>query len=449
MKRTRVILSIVCLLLTAGVVLTSASVTSEDVAHWPQWRGPFHTGVARTPAPTEFSETKNVKWKVPIAGRGHSTPIIWGDRIFLTTAVPTAGAQAAQAASASPERAGRNPNGGAGFGVEHRFVVMSIDRKSGKVLWEKTAKVATPEGGYHRTYGSLASNSPVTDGRHLFVSFGSYGIYCYDFDGKLIWEKDLGVRMKMRNDFGEGVAPVVHGDRLIQTFDQEAGSFVVVLDKRNGKELWRKTRDEISAWSTPLVIEHKGKKQTIISATKKVRSYDLDTGNIIWEAAGLGANVIPAPVHQDGTVFVMSGFRDPKLMAIRLDREGDLTGTDAILWSQTRGLSYTPSPVLFENKFYALTDNGMLSCFDVKTGQPYYQQTRVGNADSFKASPVAADGKIYVASETGVVTVIKAGEKYEVVATNNMENQIFISSPIIAAGNLFLRSQNQLFCIGN
>ena len=289
----------------------------------------------------------------------------------------------------------------------------------------------------------------MTDGKHLFVSFGSYGIYCFDFNGKQIWEKDLGVRMKMRNDFGEGAAPVVYGDRLIQTFDQETGSFVVVLDKRNGKELWRKSRDEVSAWSTPLVVEHKGKKQTIISATKKVRSYDLDSGNVIWECGGLGANVIPAPIHQDGTVFVMSGFRDPKLMAIRIDREGDLTGSDAILWSQTRGLSYTPSPVLYQDKFYTLTDNGMLSCFDAKTGQPYYHQTRVGSADSFKASPVGADGKLYVASETGVITVVKMGEKFEVLATNTLENQIFISSPIVAGGNLFLRSQNQLFCIGN
>ena len=447
MKRKRSVLMLTGLLLAIGIAGGNAAFeihANADEAHWPQWRGPFLTGVARGAAPIEFSDTKNIKWKTEVPGRGHSTPIIWGDRLFLTTAVSGAAAQP----DAGQPRAGRNPAGGGGSGLEHRFVVMCFDRKTGKVLWQKTAKTTVPETGYHRTYGSFASNSPTTDGKYLYVSFGSYGIYCYDFNGKLIWEKDLGVKMQMRNDFGEGVAPVIYGNSLIQTFDQEVNSFVVVLDKRTGKELWRKTRDEISAWATPLVIEHKGKKQTIISATKKVRSYDLDSGELIWECAGLGANVIPAPVSQGDVVYVMSGFRDPKLMAIKLGREGDLTGSDAILWSQTRGLSYTPSPVLHENKYYALTDNGLLSCFDANTGKVFYQQSRVGQADSFKASPIAADGKLYTASETGAVTVVKMGETFEILATNRFEDQIFISSPIVAEGNLYLRSQKYLFCVG-
>ncbi|MEP7274570.1 MAG: PQQ-binding-like beta-propeller repeat protein, partial [Acidobacteriota bacterium] len=329
----------------------------------------------------------------------------------------------------------------------HKLVVMAVDRRSGKVLWERVAKVIRPHEGYHRTYGSFASNSPVTDGKYLYASFGSNGIYCYDFNGKLIWERDLGVRMRMRNEFGEGAAPVVHGNRLIMTFDQEADSFVVVLDKTNGKELWREKRDEISSWSTPLVVEHKGKKHAIVSATRKVRSYDLETGGLLWECAGLGGNVIPAPVSLNDTVYVMSGFRDPKLMAIRLDRTGDISGTDAVLWSQTRGLSYTPSPVLFDDKLYALTDNGLLSCFNIKTGEPHYLQTRLPQTDTFKASPIGANGRLYLASENGVITVIKMGEKFEVIATNVMEDQIFIASPVVALGDLLLRSQNQLFCI--
>jgi outer membrane protein assembly factor BamB len=416
--------------------------SSNDLGHWPHWRGPFFNGMARGGAPVEFGEPKNVKWKLAIPGRGFSTPVVWGDKIFLTTAVPTGktGGQARQS---------RHPNGGAGSGEEHRFLVMCVDRKTGKTLWEQTAKTTAPHEGYHRTYGSFASNSPLTDGNHLFVSFGSRGIYCYDLDGKLVWERDLGVRMQMRNEFGEGVAPVLAGEALILPFDQETDSFIVALDKRNGKELWRTKRDEVSAWAAPLVVEHKGRQQVVTSATNKVRSYDSASGKLIWECAGLGTNVIPAPVYQNDLVFAMSGHRDPKLLAIRLGREGDLTGTDAVVWSQTRGTSYTASPVLHENKLYALTDNAVLSCFNATTGEPYYHQKRLPQPDSFKASPVGAAGKLYLASESGVVTVVKLGEQFEVLATNTLADQMFVASPVVAAGELFLRSTTHLFCISD
>jgi outer membrane protein assembly factor BamB len=324
---------------------------------------------------------------------------------------------------------------------------MCLDRRTGKTVWERVAKVAIPHEGYHRTYGSFASNAPLTDGRFLYASFGSRGIYCYDLNGKLAWEKDLGVKMRMRLGFGEGVAPTIHGNLLIHPFDQESGSFVVALDKRNGKEVWRVARDEISAWATPLVIDHKGKKQVVLSASKRVRAYDPENGKVIWECGGLGSNVIPHPVQHNDIVLTMSGHREPKLMAIRLGREGDLTGTDALLWSHTRGTSYTASPVLHDNKFYALTDNGVLSCFNATTGEPYYQQKRLPQSDSFKASPIGAGGKLYLASESGMVTVIKMGEQFEVLANNSLEDQVFIASPIVADGELFLRSKTHLFCI--
>jgi outer membrane protein assembly factor BamB len=409
--------------------------------------------MAPSDAPTAWSDTKNIKWKMAIPGRGNSTPVIWGNKIFLTTAVPTGSAPAAPPAAQAPGDQGRggrrggSPGGGAGPQVEHKFVVMCLDKNTGKVLWEKTAKTAAPHEGHHRAYGSFASNSPVTDGKYLYAFFGSRGIYCYDLNGKLIWEKDLGVQMKMRLQFGEGIAPVVHDDRVILNFDHEAGSFIVALDKNTGKELWRTPRDEGSNWALPLVVEHAGQKQIVVSATKKVRSYDFKTGKLIWECAGLGANTIPAPVYQDGIVYVMSGFRDPKLMAIRLGKEGDLTGTDAVVWSATRALSYTPSPVLYDNKFYALTDNGFVSCFNAKTGEPYYHQVRLPKPYSFKASPVGAGGKLYLASENGDVIILKMGEKFEVLATNTLADQVFIASPVIVGGELFLRSQSNLFCI--
>ena len=443
-----------CLVLCSTLLLVSFAgeglAQGSTQAHWPQWRGPFFNGLARGDAPTEWNDTKNIKWKANIPGRGFSTPVIWGDRIFLTTAVPTGKPATAQptATDQAPGGGGRRAGGDAGPQAEHRFDVLALDRKTGKLLWQKTAKVAVPHEGYHRTYGSFASNSPSTDGRYVYVSFGSRGIYCYDFNGKLIWEKDVGVQMKMRLAFGEGSAPLLMDDRLIAVFDHEGGgSFIVALDKRTGKELWRVPRDEGSSWSTPLAIQHNGRTQVVVPATRKVRSYDPQNGNVLWEAAGLGSNVIPVPVYSDDLVYVMSGHRDPRLMAVKLGKEGDLTNSDAIVWNHTRGLAYTTSPVLHENKLYVVTDNGMVSAFNAVTGEPFYAQVRLPGSYNFKASPVAANGKLYLATENEDVVVLKLGEKFEVLATNKLADQVFIATPVIADGEIFLRGQNTLFCI--
>lgn len=427
------------------ILACCVSVQAQSSAHWPQWRGPFFNGVARGDAPAVWSDTSNIKWKTSIPGRGHSTPVIWGNRIFLTTAIPI---------GKPVEPAANNEQGGqrraaAGPQVEHQFVVLSLDRATGKTVWQRTARTATPHEGFHRAYGSFASNSPATDGKYVYASFGSRGIYCYDFNGKLIWEKDLGVQMKMRLAFGEGSAPLLHGDRLFLVFDHEAESFIVALDKRNGKELWRAARDERSSWSTPLAIEHGGRTEIVVSATNKVRSYDAQTGKILWESAGLGANAIPVPVSQNGVVFVMSGYRDPKLMAIKLGKQGDITGSDAIMWSHTRGVPYTASPVLYDNKLYVVTDNGMVSAFNATTGVPHYSQTRLPKSYNIKASPIGANGKLYLATEDGDVVVLRMGEKFEVLGTNTLTDQLFIAAPVIAGGELFLRGQNTLFCIAD
>ena len=451
MKKTTLVVSLAVLLTVTLCVLVQA----QTAAHWPQWRGPFFNGMARGDAPTVWSDTSNIKWKTEIPGRGHSTPVIWGDRIFVTTAVPV-GTPAPTPAPTEPaaaqgqggeRRGGRGPGGGAGPLVEHRFDVLALDRKTGKILWQRTAKTATPHEGYHRAYGSFASNSPATDGKYVYASFGSRGIYCYDFNGKLIWEKGLDVQMKMRLAFGEGAAPLIVGDRLFLVFDHEGGSFIVALDKRNGKELWRAARDEPSSWSTPLAIEHGGRTEIVVSATNKVRSYDPENGKVLWESAGLGSNAIPVPVYNNGMVYVMSGHRDPKLMAIKLGKQGDLTGSDAIVWSHTRGVPYTASPVLFDNKLYVVTDSGMVSAFNAATGEPYYAQTRLPKSANLKASLVGANGKLYLATEDGDVVVLKMGEKFEVIATNHLTDQVFIATPVIAAGELYLRGQNTLFCI--
>jgi outer membrane protein assembly factor BamB len=424
----------------AFLLIPCALFAADD--DWPRWRGPNDDGMARGDVPLEWSDTKNIAWRMQDPGRGFSSPVIWGDKIFLTTAAPTQGAPA----PAAPQPSERGAGGGAGAGIEHKFVVLCLDRHTGKILWEHVAKVATPHEGYHRRYGSFASNSPVTDDKHLYAFFGSRGLYKYDLNGKLIWEKQFSP-MRMRLQFGEGSAAVLDGDTLFLKFDQEEGSYMLALDKQTGKEIWRATRDEISSWSAPLVIGHNGAKQVVVSASNKVRSYDAATGKLIWETAGLGSNVIPAPVAANGLVYVMSGHRQPNLLAIRLGREGDLTGTDAIAWTNNRGNPYSSSPVLHENKLYFVTDSGMLSCLNALTGEAYYLQQRLPKAYNFKSSPVGANGRLYLATEDDDVVVVKMGEKYEVLATNTLTDQMFIATPAIAGGSLYLRSQDALYCI--
>jgi outer membrane protein assembly factor BamB len=407
----------------ALLLIPSAALCGE--ADWPRWRGPSDTGMARGDAPLKWSDTEHIAWKAAIPGRGFSSPVAWGNQIFLTTAVPV---------------------GGSGGLVEHQFKVMSLDRKTGKLVWEKTPRVATPHQTHHQQYGSFASNSPITDGRHLYAFFGSRGLYCYTLAGELVWQKDFGT-LRMFMNFGEGAWTAIDGDKLIVVLDHEGESFLVALDKRDGKELWRTPRQGNTNWSGPYITSHEGRKQVIVSASRESVGYDLETGKPIWSAKGLGQNTIPAPIAVDGLVLVMSGFRNPNLMAIKLGRDGDLTGTDAVVWQNQRGNSYTASPVLHDGKFYFVTDNGVLSCFDAKTGKPYYQQERLPKPYNFKASPVGANGKLYLASENEDVIVVRMGEKYEVLATNTLAGQTFIATPAILDGEIYLRGQNTLFCI--
>jgi len=417
---------------------------------WPRWRGPADNGMARGDAPLTWSDTEHVAWKYAIPGKGNSSPVIWGDRIFITTAVPAASAPApappADAVPPSGQGRGRGMQSGGAVGVDHKFVLMCFNRNTGKLLWERVAKVAAPHEGYHPRYGSYASNSPVTDGKMVYAFFGSRGIYAYDLDGKLIWQKDFPPQ-RMKLQFGEGAAPALDGGTLYLKFDQERDSLLLALEARTGRELWRVPREEQTSWSQPLVVTAGDKKQLVVSASSKVRSYDTLTGKLIWETSGLGANVIPAPVSGGGLVFVMSGYQRPKLMAIRLSAEGDLTGSQSIIWTNDRGNTYTASPVLNDGKLYFITDNGMLSCLDAKTGQPYYQQQRLPKPYNFKSSPVGVKDRLYLSTEEGDVVVVRMGEKYEVLATNTLNDQSFIATPAVAGGSLYLRSETTLFCI--
>ena len=421
-------------LLIIGIVLGSSVLAETDPEaekFWAQWRGPYATGVSTTAnPPMQWSETKNIRWKIEIPGRGSASPVVWGDRIFLVTAVPM---------DASLKES-HTPLGGFRPRKMHRFVVMAIDRSDGRVIWERTATEDTPHEATHQDNGTWASGSASTDGERVYAYFESRGLYVYDMDGNLVWEKDLGDK-GMRNQFGEGSTPALYEDRIVIVWDHLGGqSYVVVLDKNTGAEVWRADRDEIDTWATPLVVEHGGREQVIVPGMNRLRSYDLQNGEIVWESEGLTMNPIPSPVGADGMVFAMSGFRGNNLKAIRLaGASGDITGTDRIAWELTRDTPYVPSPLLYDGILYFLkTNSGILSALDAETGQPHFALQRLEGVPNVFASPVGAAGRVYLPGRDGTTLVIRHGNEYEILASNTLDDG-FDASPALVDNEILLR----------
>ena len=403
---------------------------------WPQWRGPHATGVSTTATPPlQWSDTRNIRWKVEIPGRGSASPVIWGDRIFLLTAVP----------SGVPIDASHAPRGNAP--APHKFLVMAIDRASGKVVWERTAREEAPHESSHPENGTWASSSAITNGEIVIASFESRGLYAYDMKGTLLWQTDLGDKA-MRNHFGEGSTPVLSGNTLIVVWDHTGESFITALDARTGKEIWRQKRDEIDTWATPLVVDRAGRAQVVVPGMNRVRSYDLETGAIVWHTAGLTMNPIPSPVADDSFVYLMSGFRGNSLKAIRFGgATGDITGTEAVAWSLDRDTPYVPSPLLYDGILYFLKSNtGILSALDARSGKPHFQLQRLPLAPEVFASPVGAAGRVYIPSRDGVTLVLKHGPTFEVIAENKLSDG-FDASPALAGGEIYLRGHKFLYCI--
>ncbi len=424
-----VLLNVVILLIAQS--LTAAEPGDDAMQFWPQWRGPMATGAApQADPPLQWSETNNVKWKAAIPGDGNSTPIVWGNRVFILTAMPAGG------------------GGGGGSEIPtqpYQFIVVCYDRQTGRVLWQKIARQEVPHEG-HQENNTFASASPVTDGKILCAFFGSRGLHCYDFDGNLKWEKDFG-KMKTRMGFGEGSSPALYGDTIVIYWDHEGADFIAAMDKNTGKELWRQPRDEATGWSTPLIIVHNGQRQVIVNATHRVRSYDLATGKQLWECGGQTANAIPTPVASADVVYVTSGFKGNALQAIKLGRTGDLTGTDAVLWSHDKNTPYVPSPLLVDNFLYVVTgNNAVLSCFEAATGQSDFEHERLEGIYNIYASPVAAKDRVYVLSREGACLVIKKGPKLEILATNKLDDQTD-ASLALAGKEIVVRGHHNLYCI--
>lgn len=422
---------------SAQPALGDDTVNIED--NWHQWRGPRADGISPHGRPAvRWSPINNLAWRVDLPGRGSSTPIVWGERIFLLTAVAT-NRPADPPVQADPRSKTRPP------AQYFRFTVLCLDRATGRTLWQRTVNESVPHEGHHHTNG-YASSSPTTDGTHLYVSFGSRGIYCLDQQGNIVWKRDLG-RMRTRYGWGEATSPVLHGDSLVVNWDHEDQSFLVVLDKRTGRTRWRLEREEPTTWATPLVVESAGKSQIVVSGTRRVRSYNLLDGALIWQCGGQTVNAIPSPLAAAGVVYCMSGYRGAYACAIPLNSTGDLTGTNRLLWHHNQGTPYVPSPVLYRGLIYFTRSNtGLLTCLDAQSGKPVFTRQRLPSIPGMYASPVAADGRIYFVGRDGTTTVIRAGREFEVLATNRL-NAPVDASPAIAGNRLYLRSTSGLYCI--
>jgi outer membrane protein assembly factor BamB len=471
MSRQFLLTVIFCLLAVPALAEENAELRERQ---WHHWRGPHANGVApHGNPPVEWSETKNIKWKQEIPGRGSATPIVWEDRIIVVTAREIESAEQATA-TAQPQRTtaegsvqvqqppqdgpGGRPRGGSragvrgGFGAgrgsalkEHEFLVLCLERSTGKVLWEKAAAKEVPHERLHET-NTHASASPTTDGKQIYVSFGSRGIFCYDMEGNLKWTRNLG-RMATRNAFGEGSSPTIWGEVLLVNWDHEGDSFLVALHAQTGEDLWRVERDEVSTWFTPLVVEHEGTTQVITNGTNRARSYDLASGELLWECGGQVSNPIASPIVHDGVAYCMTGHRGQAVYAIPLDARGDITDSEKILWSRQDTGPYIASPVLYGDLLYVTKGrDAILTCLDPKTGEPQMPQQRLPELNILYASPVATAGRIYYVDRNGTTLILQHGKELRVLAINKLDEGID-ASPVIVDNQLLLRGEQHLYCI--
>ena len=433
--------------LVAGIVfILGFFIGSYDLLaaeNWAQWRGVRNTGFAENSRPpVSWSEESNIRWKVAIDGSGSSTPIIYGDRVFILTAIDTG--------IVDPTRAKPEDQPMRVFGIkhpntEHQFVTICLDRQTGQELWREIAVQKVPHEGHHGD-NDFASASPVVHDNKVFVWFGSAGLFCYDLDGLLLWKRDLG-EVKMGAALGEGCSPVVHNGRVIVVRDHQGQSSIEALDSSTGKTYWKKHRDEGNAWATPVIAEYGGRVQVITCASNLVRSYNLEDGTLIWQCGGLTGNATPCPILDGSHVIVMSGYQGHSVMRIPITEEGDLTGADKVVWKHQRGTPYVPSPVLFDGMlFYNQSNQGIWTVLDATSGKIVMDRTRLPGISNMYSSPVAANGRIYVTGRNGLTLVLKPGTNLSIESSNRLDER-FDASPSIAGDELYLRGEKFLYCI--
>lgn len=439
-------LRLLMLLLSLAAVQAHSASPS---AHWPQFRGPGSLGVSENPnLPDRWGTNENVAWKADVPGRGWASPIVWGDRVFLTTVVsdgetesPKKGLYLGGERQAIPQ------------GTQH-WLVLCFDLASGRELWRREAHRGAPPNPLH-IKNTYASETPVTDGRRVYASFGNVGFYCYDADGTPLWSTNW-PPVRMRSGWGSAASPVLHRDRVFLVNDNEERSFLVALDAKTGRQLWRVDRDEPSNWSTPFVWENERRTELITAGRKRVRSYDLD-GRPLWEFGGMSSIVIPTPFSKFGLLYVSSGFVGDKVrpvFAVKPGASGDIslkpgeTNNEFIAWHQPTAGPYNPSPLVDGDYFYVLFDFGFLSCHDARTGRLVYDKQRIrpDGTTAFTASPWAAHGKVFALSEDGDTFVFQAGPEYRLLHTNSL-GEMCMATPAIAGDRLLIRTLTKLYCL--
>lgn len=406
------------------------------------WRGPLASGVApQADPPSEWSETRNVRWKIPPAGKGHSSPIVVGSQVIVVSAIPVGEGRQ----PVFDQAPGSHDNKGVTH--LHQFVVQSLGRKDGREVWRKVLKEEFPHEGGHET-GSLASNSPTSDGERIYVFLGTRGLFCLDLAGTILWQRNLG-RMDTLHAHGEGSSPVIHGDLLIVVWDHEGDSFLHAFDKHTGEPRWKTPRDEKTSWSTPLVVESPSGTQVVVSATKRIRGYDIRNGRQIWECAGLTDNVVSTPVHRNGLVIAGNSYYQQAMVAVRIQgSSGDVTGTDRVAWKLNRLTPYVSSPLMYDDTVYFIRHNqNVLSRLDPDTGIPRGEPLRLeGIRDFIFSSPVGAANRIYVTARDGTTIVLKHDRANTVVHVNHLDD-VFSATAAVLGGEFYLRGERFLYCL--
>ena len=414
---------------------------AEADGNWPTWRGPNFDGIAvEGNPPLTWSETENVKWKVPVPDTSNSTPVVWGDRIIFLSNEATAEDNRTR----PPRDAGREifmavPT------VPYRFNVVCLSRKDGSTLWSTQVAEVTPHEGYHPDTG-FTSSSAITDGEYIWASFGSRGLHCLDMEGAIKWSVDLMEILSFRA-FGECVSPAIVGDTIIVVGDHVGQSRIWAFNKLTGEKLWEHDRDEDTSWATPVIAMVDGRPQALVSAQKTLRGYDVETGEVVWEASGLGSLPIPSPVLGFGMVIFTAGEREPILMAVELGHKGDLSDTDAIRWRLDRNQPYISTPLLYGNKLYTVDKvKASLSCYNPQTGEPFFERQRLTGLKQIYSSAIGAAGRVYLTDRSGTTIVLSNSDEFEVLATNALDDDVDASFAVVG-NELYIKSKHYMYCI--
>jgi outer membrane protein assembly factor BamB len=436
-----------CLILVA-LFLSSITVNAQN---WPSFRGPNASGVAEgtnPPVTWDLEKSQNVLWKTGIPGLSHSSPIVWGNNIFVITAVSS---------EAKPTFKAKDRGIGlANDDVSHTWMIFALDKRNGRVIWTEKAYEGVPRAKRH-VKATQANSTPVTDGRYVVALFGSEGLACYDIKGKLQWKQDLGVLNPglwddKESSWGHASSPIIYRDLVIVQADGHKQSFIAAFNLKDGKQAWRVERNEITSWTTPAIYQGKNRVELIANGGRYIRGYDPLTGKELWRFADNDTQVkMQAPLIANDLIYITGGYPPGRAMyAFRPGAVGDISlkpGEDKnafLAWSTSKGSPYTPTPIIYGGEFYVLADNGVLSAYDAKTGENIYQQRL---PTSFSASPVAANGKLYLSSEDGDVFVIKAGRQYELLSRNTM-GQPLMATPALSDGMLIIRGENTIYALG-